>query len=368
MKSDQDYMELALELAKKGEGRVNPNPLVGAVVVLENQIVGKGYHQYFGGAHAEVYALEEAGEKAKGATLYVTLEPCSHMGKTPPCVKKVIESGIKCCVIAMLDPNPLVAGRGLRALKEAGIQVEVGLCEAESKRINRIFCKYISTKIPFVFLKCAITLDGKLATRRGVSKWISNELARERVQILRNQCMGIMIGIDTLLWDNPSLDCRMQGGRHPIPIIVDPYLKIPLDAKSLELHKRRYLIVTSVEEKENVKIASLKEKGIEFIFLEGRQFFFSDMLKKIGQLGIDSVLLEGGGKLISSAFQEQQIDAGEIFVAPKILGDGEAVPFVSGFMKETMEEAIELPHVTTKMYGDNISFSFYYEERKCLQD
>lgn len=355
----QEYMRFALELAKKGEGKVNPNPLVGAVVVKDGNIIGQGYHHQYGGPHAEVYALQEAGTEAKDATIYVTLEPCSHYGKTPPCAKKIIDSGIKRCIIAMIDPNPLVAGKGIAMMKEAGIQVEVGLCETEARALNRVFLKYISTKIPFLFLKCGITLDGKLATRSFQSKWITNEMARERVQYLRNKYTGIMVGIHTVIEDNPSLDARIENGRDPYRIIVDPYLEIPLSSKLLHKQDKKVIIITSSLEKETGKQKELEKLEVRFIFLQERMFSFSNMLEEIGKLGVDSVLLEGGGQLISAAFQENMIDGGEIFIAPKILGDERAVPFISGFCKESMEEAISLSNVKVHQYGNNCSMEFY---------
>lgn len=356
---DLEYMHLALELAKHGEGRVNPNPLVGAVVVKNGKIIGKGYHHEYGGPHAEVFALQEAGEEAKGATIYVTLEPCSHYGKTPPCAKKIIDSGIKRCVISMGDPNPLVAGKGISMMRDAGIEVEIGLCETEARALNRVFLKYISTKLPFLFLKCGITLDGKLATRDFQSKWITNEIAREKVQQLRNKYTGIMVGVHTVIEDNPSLDARIENGRDPYRIIVDPYLEIPLSSKLLHRHDKKTVIITSFLEKETQKKKELDDLETRFIFLEDRIFSCPQMLIEIGKLGIDSVLLEGGGQLISSAFREDVIDGGEIFIAPKILGDKEAVAFVSGFSKESMDEAITLPNVELHQYGNNCSMEFY---------
>ena len=355
----QEYMHFALKLAKKGEGKVNPNPLVGAVIVKNGNIIGQGYHHQYGGPHAEVYALQEAGTEAKDATIYVTLEPCSHYGKTPPCAKKIIDSGIKRCIIAMEDPNPLVAGKGIAMMKEAGIQVEVGLCETEARALNRVFLKYISTKTPFLFLKCGITLDGKLATRSFQSKWITNETARERVQYLRNKYMGIMVGIHTVIEYNPSLDARIENGRDPYRIIVDPYLEIPLSSKLLHKKDKKVIIITSLSEKETDKRKELEKLELRFIFLKERIFSFSNMLEEIGKLGVDSVLLEGGGQLISAAFQENVIDGGEIFIAPKILGDEKAVSFISGFCKESMEEAISLPNVKVHQYGNNCSMEFY---------
>lgn len=357
---DLFFMKEAINLAKQGEGKVNPNPLVGAIVVKNNKIIGRGYHKKFGDSHAEVFALNEAGENSKDATLYVTLEPCSHYGKTPPCAKKIIESGIKKCVIAMEDPNPLVSGNGINILKEAGIEVLVGILENEAKDLNRIFIKYIKNKIPFLFLKCAITLDGKIATRTYQSKWITNNVSRTKVQKLRNKFMSIMVGINTIIQDNPSLDARVENARNPYRIVIDPYCKLPLDAKILKFNDDKNVLITSIEEKNNINIEKFKKLGVNIIFLDGREFLFKDILKKIGNLGIDSILLEGGGTLISNAFKEKVIDGGEIFIAPKILGDKKAIPFINGFNIENMDDSLQLKNIKINQYGSDCSFEFYF--------
>jgi len=240
------YMEKALKLAKKGEGKVNPNPKVGAIVIKDNKIIGEGYHKYFGGPHAEVYALREAGEKAKGATIYVTLEPCSHYGKTPPCAKAIVKAGIAKAVIAMKDPNSLVQGRGIDILKQNGIEVVTDIMEKESKELNEVFIKYITKKEPFVVLKTASTLDGKIATKKGESKWITGEESRYRVHQIRNDLSGIMVGIGTIIKDNPLLTTRIEEGRSPKAIIVDSNLRIPLESKILETINARsiYIAIT----------------------------------------------------------------------------------------------------------------------------
>ncbi len=358
----QEYMREALRLAVKGKGAVNPNPLVGAVVVKDSKIIGSGWHKFYGGSHAEVYALEEAGEEARGATIYVTLEPCSHFGKTPPCAKKIVEMGIKKCVIATLDPNPKVAGKGVKILEEAGIEVVVGIEEEEAKNINKVFFKYIKNKEPYLFLKCAITLDGKIATNNGDSKWITNEVAREKVQKLRNEFMGIMVGINTLINDNPRLNSRTENGRDPYRFVVDPNLKTPVDCNFTNFKDGKSYIITSIEnqKEENEaykKYIKLKEKNINFIFLEGKRFQIKDILKKIGELNIDSVLLEGGSFLISKAFEENRIDGGEIFIAPKILGGG--LPFIDGFNFENMKDSFKLENIKFNTYDDNISIEFH---------
>lgn len=355
---DEKYMDLALELAEKGRGYVNPNPMVGAVVVKDGEIVGKGWHKFYGGPHAEVYALDEAGAKAEGATIYVTLEPCSHFGKTPPCAEKIKKMKIKKCVIACLDPNPIVAGRGKKILEEAGIEVVVGVREKEAKELNKVFMKYITEKNPYLFLKCAITLDGKIATNERDSKWITNEKSREKVQFLRHEYMGIMVGINTLINDNPRLTARIENGVNPFRIVVDPHLRTPLESNFVNMaDDNKSIIVTSKENEKNDKITELENKNVKIIYMEGFNFSVHEILKKIGELKIDSVLLEGGSYLISKAFKENRIDGGEIFIAPKILGGG--LPFIDGFDFKEIKDCFHLENVKFNVYDDNISVEFH---------
>ena len=355
---DEKYMDLALELAEKGKGYVNPNPMVGAVVVKDGEIVGKGWHKFYGGPHAEVYALDEAGEKAEGATIYVTLEPCSHFGKTPPCAEKIKKMKIKKCVIACLDPNPIVAGRGKKILEEAGIEVVVGVREKEAKELNKVFMKYITEKNPYLFLKCAITLDGKIATNERDSKWITNEKSREKVQFLRHEYMGIMVGINTLINDNPRLTARIENGVNPFRIVVDPHLRTPLESNFVNMaDDNKSIVITSKENEKNNKITELENKNIKIIYMEGYDFSVHEILKKIGELKIDSVLLEGGSYLISKAFKENRIDGGEIFIAPKILGGG--LPFIDGFDFKEIKDCFHLENVKFNVYDDNISVEFH---------
>ena len=370
---NEKYMRMAIELAKKGAGAVNPNPMVGAVVVKNGEVIGRGYHKFFGGPHAEVYALEEAGKEAEGATIYVTLEPCSHYGKTPPCAKKIIDMGIKKCFIGSSDPNPKVAGKGVAMLKEAGIEVVENVLKEECDEINQVFFKYIKTKIPYLFVKCGITLDGKIALSNGISKWITNSIAREKVQYYRNKFMGIMVGINTVLTDNPSLTARIENGVNPFRIIVDPNLQIDENCKVVKNNEdEKTVIITSqknlfTEDAENTEIQIkqkrlAEENKVKFIFIDGEKFSFRKMLEEIGKTGIDSILLEGGETLISLAFEENVIDGGEIFIANKILGDSSAKPFISGFVREKMEEAVQLTNVRNNIYGENVGMEFYFKK------
>ena len=370
---NEKYMRMAIELAKKGAGGVNPNPMVGAVVVKNGEVIGRGYHKFFGGPHAEVYALEEAGKEAEGATIYVTLEPCSHYGKTPPCAKKIIDMGIKKCFIGSSDPNPKVAGKGVAMLKEAGIEVVENVLKEECDEVNQVFFKYIKTRIPYLFVKCGITLDGKIALSNGISKWITNSIAREKVQYYRNKFMGIMVGINTVLTDNPSLTARIENGVNPFRIIVDPNLQIDENFKVVKNNEDgKTMIITSqknlfTEDAENTEIQIkqkrlAEENKVKFIFIDGEKFSFRKMLEEIGKAGIDSVLLEGGETLISLAFEENAIDGGEIFIANKILGDNSAKPFISGFVREKMEEAVQLTNVRNNIYGENVGMEFYFKK------
>ena len=370
---NEKYMRRAIELAKKGAGAVNPNPMVGAVVVKNEEVIGEGYHKFFGGPHAEVYALEDAGKEAEGAAIYVTLEPCSHYGKTPPCAKKIIDMGIKKCFIGSSDPNPKVAGKGVAMLKEAGIEVVENVLKEECDEINQVFFKYIKTKIPYLFVKCGITLDGKIALSNGISKWITNSIAREKVQFYRNKFMGIMVGINTVLTDNPSLTARIENGVNPFRIIVDPHLKIDENCKIVENNEdEKTVIITSQknlfdEDAENNEIQLkqerlCKENKLKFIFIDGEKFSFKKMLEEIGKTGIDSVLLEGGETLISLAFGENIVDGGEIFIANKILGDSSAKPFISGFVRKKMDEAVQLTNVRNNIYGENVGMEFYFKK------
>ena len=370
---DEKYMRMAIELAKRGAGAVNPNPMVGAVVVKNGKVIGEGYHKFFGGPHAEVYALEDAGKEAEGASIYVTLEPCSHYGKTPPCAKKIIDMGIKKCFIGSSDPNPKVAGKGVAMLKEAGIEIVENVLKEECDEINQVFFKYIKTKIPYLFVKCGITLDGKIALSNGISKWITNSIAREKVQFYRNKFMGIMVGINTVLTDNPSLTARVENGVNPFRIIVDPCLKIDENCKVVKNNEdEKTVIITSQknlfdEDAENNEIQLkqerlCKENKLKFIFIDGEKFSFKEMLEEIGKTGIDSILLEGGETLISLAFEENVIDGGEIFIANKILGDSSAKPFISGFVREKMEEAVQLTNVRNNIYGENVGMEFYFKK------
>ncbi|NFD29910.1 bifunctional diaminohydroxyphosphoribosylaminopyrimidine deaminase/5-amino-6-(5-phosphoribosylamino)uracil reductase RibD [Clostridium botulinum] len=357
------YMEKALKLAERGEGKVNPNPKVGAIVVKNNKIIGEGYHKYFGGPHAEVYALKEAGEKAKGATIYVTLEPCSHYGKTPPCAESIVKMGISKAIIAMKDPNPLVEGRGIDILKQNGIEVVTGIMEKESKKLNEVFIKYITKKKPFVVLKTASTLDGKIATRTGESKWITGEEARYKVHQIRNDLSGIMVGIDTVIKDNPLLTTRIEGGRSPKAIIVDSNLRIPLESKILETLNKRAIYIAATKKhkspsKKNV-LENLGAKVLEFEENEEGKVPLNELMQYLGSEGVDSILLEGGSTLNFSALKEGIVDKVMCFIAPKIMGGQDSKNMIGGNGVESLKDIFKLENLKFEKIGQDILIEGY---------
>lgn len=345
----EGFMRLALELAKRGEGWVNPNPMVGAVIVKDGEIIGVGWHRKFGEKHAEVNAIEDAkarGHDVRGATMYVTLEPCSHWGKQPPCADRIIREGLKRVVVAMKDPNPLVAGRGIEKMKRAGIEVEVGLLEEEAGKLNEIFIKYITTKLPFVSVKLALTLDGFIATETGSSQWITGEKARERVQELRRKHMAIMVGAGTVLADNPRLNCRLENCPEKVKVILD----------------------------RSARVADEIRRGRKFrLFEDGRVIFYTErpekfegiaeayaitepeeILKKLGELGIDSVLIEGGR--IACQFLPLA-DKFYLFYGPKLFGRG-IKPF-EGLKVENANEAPLLKIESIERLGESFLVTAY---------
>lgn len=360
---EERFMERAIELARKGEGYTSPNPLVGAVIVKGNRIIGEGYHEYFGGSHAEVNALKNAMESVNGATMYVTLEPCSHYGKTPPCANEIVKKGISRVIIGMKDPNPLVAGKGMNILEENGIEVELGVLEKEVKKLNEIFIKYITTKKPFCILKTAMTLDGKIATYTGDSRWITNEYSRQHVHELRHRVSSIMVGIGTVLADDPMLTTRLleRKGRDPIRIIIDTKGRIPLEAKALNLKSKAKTIIAVTEKVKKSKLIALKEKGAEVIItpLKNEKVDLKFLMEKIGAMGIDSILIEGGAGLNFSVLNEDIIDKVITFVAPKIIGGENAKTPVGGDGLALMQDAISLKDIRVKRFNDDIMIEGY---------
>ena len=348
----------AINLARLGEGRVNPNPLVGTVIVKNGKIIAKGYHKNYGGNHSEINAIEAAKEDLRGADLYVNLEPCSHYGKTPPCADRIVKEGIRRVYIGMEDPNKKVAGRGIAILKSAGIEVEVGILEDKSRKLNETFIKYMEKKLPFVAVKTAMTLDGKIATEDFKSKWITSQEARELGHRLRKKYVGIMVGINTVIKDDPSLTCRLEEGRNPIKIILDTRLRISLDAKVLRENPEDTIIFTS-KEVDGSKEEAVKALGgrIFKINTTGEGLDLKEVLKILGKEGIDSVLIEGGAEVNFSAFKEGIVDKVYTFIAPKIMGGiGSKTPVGGSGVKE-IDQCFKLEFTNF----EKLSEDFYLE-------
>lgn len=362
-KEHEKYMKEALKLADLGKGFVNPNPLVGAIIVKDGKIIGRGYHECFGQAHAEVNAFLNATEDVEGADMYVTLEPCSHYGKTPPCALKIIEKKIKRVFISQLDPNPLVNHQGVDLLEKAGIEVHYGILEEESKKQNDIFLSYIQTKKPFVAIKYAMTLDGKIATATRDSKWITNEESREFVHMLRNQYMAIMVGVNTIIYDNPKLNTRIsnQKTRDPIRLIIDPNLDTPLTSYVVTTaHTQATRIIT--DEKEHQKIHAYQEKGVSVIQRK-MPLNFEEFLKDLGEQKIDSILIEGGSYLHGSILESGVVDKVYAFIAPKIIGGKDALTPIGGHGVSFMKDAYQLENITLHRFQDDLCIEGYIKKQ-----
>ena len=360
MKDDERWMKRAIRLAEKGRGRTSPNPMVGALLVKEGIVVGEGFHAKASEAHAEIHALNQAGEEARGATLYLNLEPCTHYGKTPPCTPAVIEARVRRVVIGMEDPNPLVKGKGLENLKKAGLEVEVGILEKECRRLNEAFCKYILKKEPFVTLKVAATLDGKIATRDGNSKWISGEASRRFVHKLRDQVDGIIVGTGTVLKDDPMLTTRIKGGRNPYRIILDSRLRIPEKAKVIEISPSKTIIATT-ELASKDKIEKLEKQDVRILILDSKQgrVNLKHLVSRLGEMEMMSLLVEGGSQINGSFLDEGLIDKIFLFLSPKIIGDQQALGIFGGRGITNLKEATFISGIKAKRIGEDILLEGY---------
>lgn len=329
--NDKDYMRLALQLAKKGCGWTSPNPMVGAVVVKEGRIIGQGWHQRYGQAHAERNALASCTEDPQGATLYVTLEPCCHYGKQPPCVDAILDAGIHRVVVGSADPNPLVAGKGIAILRAHGIDVTENVLQEECDALNKVFFHYITTKRPFVSMKYAMTMDGKIATYTGASKWITGEIARNHVQRQRHRFRGIMVGVGTILADDPLLTCRIEGGRDPVRIICDTHLRTPLQSQVVMTAKQvPTILATCCGDPE--KQAAYQQASCRILCLEEHcgHVNLLQLMEQLGQEQIDSILLEGGGTLNWSALESGIVQQVQAYIAPKLFGGRDAKAPIEG--------------------------------------
>ncbi|MBK9974143.1 MAG: bifunctional diaminohydroxyphosphoribosylaminopyrimidine deaminase/5-amino-6-(5-phosphoribosylamino)uracil reductase RibD [Planctomycetes bacterium] len=359
MAQDRRFMWRALELARRGQPYVAPNPMVGAVVVLEDLVVGEGFHEAFGSAHAEVNALKNAGERARNATLYVTLEPCCEQyegKKTPPCVPGIIQSGIKRVVIATQDPNAHVGGKGVAMLTEAGIKVEVGECNEEAVELNAAYFAHTQRGRPLVTAKWAMTMDGKIATRTGDARWISGEQARKEVHYDRGCTGAIIIGVGTVKRDNPLLTARGDVGRQPLRVVVDTGANLPLDCNLVKSAEDAPVFVYAAEDAPEERLAALEKAGVYLILLQkrGKHLRWIEILHDLGERGVISTIIEGGGSIFASAFRERAIDRIKIFIAPKIFGGESATTPVEGPGVPNVEKAITFDHVKTRTLGPDV--------------
>lgn len=369
-----DFMARALELAAKGQGQVSPNPLVGSVVVKGEKIIGEGWHKKAGGPHAEIHALNSATRKnkgaAKGAELFVTLEPCCHFGKTPPCCDAIIKSGVKKVVVAMKDPNPLVNGKGILKMRRAGIKVEVGLLQDEAARMNEIFIKYIMAGTPFVIGKIASSLDGKIATGSGDSKWITNEKSRGFVHELRYSMDAILVGKNTVVKDDPELTARKNGKviKSPYRIILGGKMDIPLNRKVFKMRDGKTILVIAKGALKGIgpnKKKKLEARGVKFIEVASKKaagragrIDLKKLLKKLGQMGITSLMVEGGAETHTSFMMEGLIDKMYHFVAPLMIGEN-GISYFGDLGVEKVKNAFSLKNVEVRKFGDDVLFIGY---------
>lgn len=370
MSENEKYMRRAIELAKLGIGKVNPNPLVGAVIVKEGKIISEGYHMVYGDLHAERNAFKNLKNKedAKGAEMYVTLEPCCHHGKQPPCTEAILEHGISKVYVGSNDPNELVAGKGIQMLRDAGIEVVTEFLKEECDALNPVFFHYITTKTPYVVMKYAMTLDGKIATRTGHSRWVSGEESRTRVQETRNALKGIMVGIGTVLNDDPRLTCRIEGGRNPIRIICDSKLRIPLSSNVVATAKEVPTIVATIAPHAeynrfwNEQKAELEASGVEVLVTEETEgrLDLQDLMKKLGEKCIDGILLEGGSTLNYAALQAGIVNRVEAYVAPKFFGGAGFYTPVGGEGVELATEAMGAKLVSMEQIGEDVLLTYEF--------
>lgn len=355
--ADESYIQLTIEIAKKGEGSVSPNPLVGCVIIKDNRIIGAGYHQKFGEEHAEINAINSSVESLEGSTLYVNLEPCSHFGKTPPCVDRIIKEKIKRVVIGTLDINPLVSGNGVKALKKAGIDVKVGVLEKECIELNKFFFKFITNKLPYITLKAAQTLDGMIADKNNYSEWISSSDSRKYVHWLRARYDAVLIGSETAQIDNPKLTVRMVEGRNPYRVVLDSSLKLKNDLNLFKSNSdNKTIVITSEKNKSKLnKINQLQKLGVKILFAKSdvqERLQLKSVLTQLTKLQIISVLIEGGSKIYSAFLKQKLFDDIFLFVSPKILGNG--LKTFSEIESRKLSDAPKLSIKRTQKIGDDL--------------
>jgi diaminohydroxyphosphoribosylaminopyrimidine deaminase / 5-amino-6-(5-phosphoribosylamino)uracil reductase len=366
-KDVKKWMARAIRLADKGRGWVNPNPLVGAILIKNGNSIGEGYHAFFGGPHAEVNAISNSSEAVKGSTLVVTFEPCIHQGKTPPCAPLIVEKGITEVIVGMKDPNPLVNGKGIDYLLSHGVKVLSGVMENEVKQQNEIFLKFITTHVPFCILKTAMTLDGKIATSTGESKWISGERSRKSVHDLRHQVSALMVGINTILKDDPALNVRREGkkNRDPLKVILDSTGKIPITANVLTHEPQLTLVATSLEMPKE-KRKELERLGAQVVVCPAvnKKVDLRFLLQMLGEMDIDSILIEGGSTVAFSALKQGIVDKFIGFIAPKIVGGVDAPAAVGGEGFPALSDALMLHRLKMKRMGDDIYVEGYLDSKQ----
>lgn len=361
--NDTFYMEMALELAEKGRGFTTPNPMVGAVVVNELGVVGRGYHRRAGAPHAEVEALDDAGDRARGATLYVTLEPCNHTGRTPPCTERILAAGVTRVVAAMEDPNPNVRGGGLRRLREAGVETVCGVGRERAERLNETFTHYVRTRLPFVITKSASTLDGRIATRTGHSRWVTGPESRAFVHRLRHAVDAVLVGVGTVAADDPSLTTRIDGfaGRDALRVVLDTHLRTPPEARMLRLDSDAETFIICGDFADPERKRRLERERVRVISSEVQdgRIALAQLLRMLGGMGITSVLIEGGSRVLGGAFRSGIVDKSVFFLAPKILGGDDGVPVCAGPGVETMDRSISLERPTIHRFGRDVMIVGY---------
>jgi diaminohydroxyphosphoribosylaminopyrimidine deaminase / 5-amino-6-(5-phosphoribosylamino)uracil reductase len=360
---DEHYMGYALDLARRGRGLASPNPMVGAVLVQGDRVIGEGFHRYNERKHAEVWALEDAKEQALGTTLYVNLEPCSHFGRTPPCVDRLIRAGVERVVAAMQDPNPLVAGNGFRKLQTAGIALTTGVCEPEALKLNEAYCKFVRTRKPFVTLKVAMTLDGKIAEANGHALWITGELARQRVQQLRFETDAVLTGIGTVLADDPLLTDRTHQPRRRqlVRVVVDTHLRLPVESRLVRSRSEGDIIMFCSDERDADKQQLLEEAGVEIVPVSPRQnkIPFATVLDELGRREVTSLLIEAGSEVNFEALRSGSVDKLFCFIAPKLLGGTSPLPVVGGGGFLHLDQAVPLTFASTEQVGDDLLIEAY---------
>jgi len=360
---DIGFMRLALREARKGSGRTSPNPAVGAVIVRKGEVVARGYHRQAGLPHAEVEALSRLGHHCPGDTLYVTLEPCNHVGKTPPCTHAILKSGIRRVVVGMEDPNPQVTGGGCAFLEAHGIDVTMGVLKAECRELNEDFVVYITRGRPFVIAKSAMTLDGWIATCAGHSKWITNETSRAVVHRLRNRVDAVMVGIGTVLSDNPSLTTRLkkESVRDPLRIIVDTHLRTPRNSKVVTQHSSGETVIVTGEGKETDNGDLFHGNGVSILTCPIREgkIDLQVLMRRLGEMSVMSVLVEGGAAITGSLLREKLIDKFYIFKAPKLLGGDDGIPMAAGPGPQRMEDSLLLKEIRVRRFGDDTLITGY---------